>query len=57
MSRTAIALMLNETCRDYTYYRDNGWFESDYFYPAHLNLLKKAAGSLFDYTAPGSTKK
>jgi multimeric flavodoxin WrbA len=57
MSRTAIALMLNETYRDYTYYRDKGWFESDYFYPARLNPLKKAAGSLFDYTALRSAKK
>ncbi len=48
-ARTSIRLMLNETYRDYTYYRENGWFESDYFYPARLHLLKKAVGGLFDY--------
>jgi hypothetical protein len=26
--------------------------ESDYFYPTHLNPLKKAAGKLFDRMAP-----
>ncbi len=56
-ARTSIALMLNENYRDYTYYRDNGWFKSDYFYPARLNLLKKAAGSLFDYGMARSAKK
>ena len=49
--------MLNETYRGYSYYRDEGWFESDYFYSALLNLLKKAAGRLFDYTASRSAKK
>ena len=57
MSRTSIRLMLNETYRDYTYYRDKGWFESDYFYPARLNVFKKAAGSLFDYTRSRSAKR
>ncbi len=57
MSRTSIALILNDAYRDYTYYREKGWFESDYFYPARLNAFKKAAGSLFDYVASRSAKK
>jgi hypothetical protein len=57
MARTSIHLMLTETNRDYTYYRDKGWFESDYFYPARLNVVKKAAGSLFDYTMSRRAKK
>ncbi len=56
-ARTSIRLMLDESNRDYTYYRDNGWFESDYFYPTHLNLFKKAAGKFFDYTVSRSVKK
>jgi hypothetical protein len=56
-ARTRVRLMLNESNRDYTYYRDNGWFESDYFYPTHLNVFKKAAGKLFDYTISRSVKK
>lgn len=48
MSRTSIKLMLNENYRDYTYFRENGWFESDYFYPIQLNPFKKIAGRFFD---------
>jgi NADPH-dependent FMN reductase len=54
-SRTSISL-LDETYRDYTYYRDKGWFESDYYYPTRLNMFKKAAGRLFDYTMSRSAK-
>jgi multimeric flavodoxin WrbA len=55
-ARTSMRLMLDETSRDYTYYREKGWFESDYFYPTHLNVFKKAAGMLFDYTTARSVK-
>jgi hypothetical protein len=41
-------MMLDETSRDFTYYRDKGWFEADYFYPTRLGVLKKATGSLVD---------
>lgn len=51
MGRTKIRLMLDETSRDYRYYRDKGWFEDDYFYPVRLNPFKKVVGHLFDYTA------
>ncbi len=51
MGRTKIRLMLDETWRDYQYYRDEGWFEADYFYPTRLGPLKKVAGRAFDYLA------
>ena len=51
MGRNSVKLTLNEDKRDYTYYRDHGWFDSDYFYPTHLGPLKKAAGAVFDWTA------
>jgi multimeric flavodoxin WrbA len=57
MSRTAIARMLDDNWRDYTYYRDKGWFASDYFYPVRLNPLKKAAGRLVDFAASRSARK
>ena len=41
-------LELDDTSYDYRYFKDKGWFESDYFYPTRLGVLKKAAGSLFD---------
>ncbi len=57
MSRTSIRLLPDKTYRDYTYYRDKGWFKSDYFYPVRLNVFKKAAGSLFDYTESRRAKR
>ena len=48
MSRTSMKRMLNADFRDYTYYAEQGWFESDYYYPVRLGVLKKLAGTLFD---------
>ncbi|MCX6550501.1 MAG: flavodoxin family protein [Acidobacteria bacterium] len=56
MGRTKVRLLLDESWRDYTYYRDKGWFEADYFYPVRLSPFKKAAGHLFDYSAARSAK-
>ena len=52
MGRTSIHETLDDRSRDYRYYAEKGWLESDYFYPTHLNPLKKAAGKLFDRMAP-----
>ncbi len=49
MGRSSILRELDETARDYTYWRDKGWFESDYFYPVRLNVFQKAVGGLLDY--------
>jgi len=51
MARTSMYKMLDDSCRDYTYFRDKGWFESDYFYPVKLNPLKKLSGKVFDRLA------
>jgi multimeric flavodoxin WrbA len=51
MGRTGFKLSLDEDKRDYVYYRDQGWFKSDYFYPTYLGPLKKAAGVVFDWVA------
>jgi hypothetical protein len=51
MSRTSMKLMLDGGSRDYVHYSDKGWFESDYYYPTRLGMLKKAAGKLFDSVA------
>jgi len=48
MGRTSIKKMLDDSWRDYIYYRDKGWFESDYFYPVYLNPFKKLMGKIFD---------
>jgi multimeric flavodoxin WrbA len=48
MSRTSINLMLDENWRDYSYYENNGWFKSDYYYEVRLNPLKRLTGKFFD---------
>jgi len=57
MSRTSIRRMLDENNRDYTWYRDQGWFESGYFYPVELNPFQRMAGRIFDWMAARSTNK
>jgi multimeric flavodoxin WrbA len=49
MARTSIQLLLNDSWKDYTFYKQNGWFESNYYYKTHLNSLKKIIGKLFDW--------
>ena len=49
MSRNGIRRELNENYRDFTYYKEKGWFESDFYYPAKLNFLKRTLGKLFDH--------
>jgi multimeric flavodoxin WrbA len=56
MTRTKMRLMLDDSFRDYTYYADKGWFESDFYYPTHLGLLKKRAGKLFDWMSASMTR-
>ena len=51
MSRTSMTLKLDESFLDYSYYRDEGWFESEDYYPIRLGLLKKLAGRVFDLVA------
>lgn len=50
MGRTMVRMAPPESI-DYRYYQENGWFASDYYVPARLNALKKAAGFLFDRLA------
>jgi len=56
MARTSMGLELDDSYRDYTYYAEQGWFESDYYYPTHLGPLKKGAGKLFDWTQARLTR-
>ena len=56
IGRTSVRLELDEDSCDYRYYRERGWFESDYYYPTRLGLLKKGAGKLFDSMQARATK-
>lgn len=48
MSRNGIKRELNENFRDFTYYKEQGWFESEFYYSVKLNFLKKIIGNIFD---------
>lgn len=48
MSRTSMKNMLNEDFRDYAYFKEKGWFDSEYYYTVKLNPLKKLIGKFFD---------
>ena len=39
-ARTVIRLMLDDSNRDYTYYKEKGWFQSDYYYPTRKCSLE-----------------
>jgi hypothetical protein len=44
MARTSIGLELDDSSYDWRYYRDRGWFASDYYYPTRVGPVKKAVG-------------
>ena len=56
-ARTSIRVMLDESSRDFTYYRDKGWFGSDFYYPARIGVAKNAAGALVDAFTEWKTGK
>lgn len=49
MARMSIMNLQNEQFRDYRYYKENGWFTSDYYYDVSLGIFKKLAGYFFDF--------
>jgi len=57
MGRTNVRLLAEKTSPDYAYYRDKGWLESDYNYPVRLNVVKKAAGGVFDFAFSKMAKR
>jgi hypothetical protein len=57
MARTSIELELAEDRPDHAYYRERGWFDSDYYYPTRLGPVKRAAGAAFDRLAARSSRR
>jgi multimeric flavodoxin WrbA len=57
MARTSIGLELDDTSCDWRYYRDQGWFGSDYYYPTRVGPFKKAVGRLAGSFQTGRTKR
>ena len=35
--------------RDWAFYREQGWFDSAYYYPTHLGPVKRAVGAAADW--------
>jgi hypothetical protein len=56
LARTSINLELGDDRPDHAYYRERGWFDSDYYYPTKLGPLKRAAGAAFDRIAARSSR-
>jgi multimeric flavodoxin WrbA len=56
MARTGIKLEQADDDRDHAYFRDHGWFDSDYFYPTKLGPLKRVAGAAFDRMAARASR-
>lgn len=48
MTRTGIRLRA-QNYYDHGYYKEKGWFESDYYYDSPIGPIKKIAGRLFDF--------
>ncbi len=46
-----------EKYRDYHYYKEKGWFASDYYYPTSLGFLKQLVGYLFDFIGKQMAKR
>ena len=51
MSRTNLMRMDPDNI-DHKYYANQGWFESEYYYPTGLGVLMRTAGNLFDRMSP-----
>jgi len=49
MGRSGVRAYAPRDQRDYAFYGEQGWFESDYYYPTHLGPVKKAFGAFFDW--------
>jgi multimeric flavodoxin WrbA len=47
----------DDSLKDVHYYRDNGWFESGYFYPIRLGVVRTLTGVLIDRLGKGLALK
>ncbi len=48
MARASVVL-LGRDLYDYSYYKEKGWLESDYYYATRLGPVKKLAGRFFEF--------
>ncbi|MBI9108277.1 MAG: flavodoxin family protein [Spirochaetales bacterium] len=57
LGRTRIKMMLDESYRDFIFYRDKGWFESEFYYPVKITFVKKIFGDAIDSVMTKSLEK
>ncbi len=57
MARTSIRREQGGARPDPTYYREHGWFDSEFYYPTHLGPVKRAVGALADRVAARSSRR
>lgn len=50
-SRSRIRVMLDSGFRDYTWFQEQGWFDSGFYYPVRIGVFKRIAGKFFDLLA------
>jgi multimeric flavodoxin WrbA len=55
--RTGYLIAMDEKFKDYRYFKEKGWFESDYYYDSSLGFIKKLAGRFFDFLGEWIAKK
>ena len=48
MTRTSLN-SIDIKLKDYYYFKEKGWFDSDYYHETKLGIVKKAAGRIFDF--------
>jgi multimeric flavodoxin WrbA len=48
MGRTLMRLETDDSMVDYRYYTEQGWFQSDYYYPVAMGPVKRTAGKVID---------
>jgi len=56
IARTSVK-SIDKNCKDYQYYQEKGWFESDYYYPTRLGIIMKMVGNLSDFIGRQITKQ
>jgi len=48
-SRTSIKLVSDRSSADYNYYKNQGWFDSDFYFRVNLNPVQKLIGKIIDW--------
>jgi hypothetical protein len=56
LARTSIK-SADKKLKDYKYYKEKGWFESEYYYPTRLGTIRKLVGNLADFIGKQMVKR